>query len=165
MCAVWVGVPYLADLADRPTVMNWLLLLSLTATSLALLQGSGRSAVKYLGKWEDRYDWLTFRLSRWHLSPSWRLPLGRPAGAEVSISRSVSSSVRWFWLILTKKDQNLPQVNLVYHRIKLSRFYRLCLETRAGDTLCNTDRFPNGRSLTIPAFSNICRSVIPHIIT
>ena len=25
-------------------------------------------------------------------------------------------------------------------------------------TLCSTDGLPNGRSLTIPAFSNICRS-------
>merc|ERR1711992_304328 len=43
------------------------------------------------------------------------------------------------------------------------RFYRLCLETRGGDTLCSTDRFPNGRSLTIPAFSNICSAVCHNI--
>merc|ERR1711973_469047 len=41
----------------------------------------------------------------------------------------------------------------------VQRFYKLCLETRGGDTLCTTDRFPNGRSLTIPAFSNICSAI------
>merc|ERR1712117_136188 len=41
----------------------------------------------------------------------------------------------------------------------VQRFYKLCLETRGGDTLCTTDRFPNGRSLTIPAFSNICSTI------
>merc|ERR1711902_272411 len=39
----------------------------------------------------------------------------------------------------------------------VQRFYQLCLETRGGDTLCGTDRIPNGRSLTIPALSNVCR--------
>merc|ERR1711997_925637 len=41
----------------------------------------------------------------------------------------------------------------------VQRFYQLCLETRGRDTLCSTDRLPNGRSLTIPAFSNICSAV------
>jgi len=41
----------------------------------------------------------------------------------------------------------------------VQRFYKLCLETRGGDTLCSTDKFPNGRSLTIPAFSNICSAI------
>ena len=39
------------------------------------------------------------------------------------------------------------------------RFYALCLETHGSDTLCSTDRFPNGRSLTIPQFSNICSAI------
>jgi len=86
--------------------MNWLLLLlSLTTTSKALLQGSGRSAVKYLGD-------------------TFLLPDGCPSDDPLVL-----------------------------------RFYRLCLETRGGDTLCSTDRFPNGRSLTIPAFSNICSAI------
>merc|ERR1711874_264814 len=33
------------------------------------------------------------------------------------------------------------------------------LVQRGRDTLCSTDRLPNGRSLTIPAFSNICSAV------
>merc|ERR1711894_869310 len=41
----------------------------------------------------------------------------------------------------------------------VQRFYQLCLETRGGDTLCSTDRIPNGRSLTIPAFSNVCSAI------
>merc|ERR1711992_200549 len=41
----------------------------------------------------------------------------------------------------------------------VQRFYRLCLETRGEDTLCSTDGLPNGRSLTIPAFSNICSAI------
>merc|ERR1712051_402936 len=45
----------------------------------------------------------------------------------------------------------------------VQRFYQLCLETRGGDTLCSTDRLPNGRSLTIPAFSNICSAVCQNI--
>merc|ERR1712020_251391 len=45
----------------------------------------------------------------------------------------------------------------------VQRFYQLCLETRGGDTLCSTDRLPNGRSLTIPAFSNICSAVYQNI--
>merc|ERR1711983_315703 len=43
----------------------------------------------------------------------------------------------------------------------VQRFYQLCLETRGGDTLCSTDRIPNGRSLTIPAFSNVCSAICP----
>lgn len=86
-----------------------LLLLSLSTTGQTLLQGSGRSAVSYLGD-------------------TFLLPDGCPSEDEVVL-----------------------------------RFYRLCLETRGGDTLCSTDRFPNGRSLTIPAFSNICSAVCHNI--
>merc|ERR1712168_1641650 len=41
----------------------------------------------------------------------------------------------------------------------IQRFYSLCLESHGSDTLCSTDRFPNGRSLTIPQFSNICSAI------
>ena len=43
--------------------------------------------------------------------------------------------------------------------ITLLRFYKLCLASHGADTLCSTDRFPNGRSLTIPQFSNICSAI------
>merc|ERR1712123_392712 len=41
----------------------------------------------------------------------------------------------------------------------IQRFYSLCLESHGSDTLCSVDRFPNGRSLTIPQFSNICSAI------
>merc|ERR1712083_9204 len=41
----------------------------------------------------------------------------------------------------------------------IQRFYALCLKSHGSDTLCSTDRFPNGRSLTIPQFSNICSAI------
>eukprot|EP00090_Calanus_glacialis_P034391 TRINITY_DN5772_c0_g1_i1.p1 TRINITY_DN5772_c0_g1~~TRINITY_DN5772_c0_g1_i1.p1 ORF type:complete len:134 (-),score=30.32 TRINITY_DN5772_c0_g1_i1:94-495(-) len=41
----------------------------------------------------------------------------------------------------------------------IQRFYKLCLASHGADTLCSTDRFPNGRSLTIPQFSNICSAI------
>jgi len=33
------------------------------------------------------------------------------------------------------------------------------LKSHGADTLCTTNRFPNGRSLTIPQFSNICSAI------
>merc|ERR1712038_339026 len=38
-------------------------------------------------------------------------------------------------------------------------FYNNCLETHQDETLCMTDRLPNGFSLTLPILSNICSAI------
>jgi len=39
------------------------------------------------------------------------------------------------------------------------RFYNLCLSTQADTIMCESDRLPNGRVITIPKFTNMCSAI------
>ena len=69
-----------------------LLLLSLSTTGQTLLQGSGRSAVSYLGKIEQYFQLTTSSLLRWHLPSAWRLSLRGWSGAQVSIIEKIQQT-------------------------------------------------------------------------
>jgi len=39
------------------------------------------------------------------------------------------------------------------------RFYELCMKTYEDETMCVSDRLPNGGIITIPRFTNICSAI------
>jgi len=39
------------------------------------------------------------------------------------------------------------------------RFYELCLKTYENETMCVSDRLPNGGIITIPRYANICSAI------